>query len=57
MSAPDSLEDKFKALEGSSVDDDLAKMKAGMLGSGSSKKAALPEGRPYDEVHTSAILL
>jgi phage shock protein A len=53
LAAPDNLEQQFKALEGDSVDDDLAKMKAGRLGSGSSRngsKAQLPEGRPYDQV-------
>lgn len=49
LSAPDSLEQQFKALEGDDVDDDLAKMKRGMLSSSSTSKASLPEGRPYDE--------
>lgn len=44
------LEDKFKALEGSSVDDELAKMKAGMLLDGDKKaKGELPPGRPLKE--------
>lgn len=51
LAAPDNLEAQFKALEGDSVDDDLAKMKAGRLGSKSNgSKAQLPEGRPYDQV-------
>lgn len=48
LAAPDSIEDKFAALEGDSVDDDLAQLKRGMLG-GSSTKSVLPEGRPYKE--------
>ena len=51
MAAPDSLEDRFKKLEGNDVDDELAQMKRGQLKSGqnsssSSKSNALPEGRP-----------
>ena len=38
--ASSDIEDKFKALEGSSVDDELAKMKSGMLGSGSSSSSS-----------------
>jgi len=46
LTAPDDVEKAFGALEGSSLDDDLARMKAGLaLGSGR-VKAALPEGRP-----------
>ena len=45
--APDDLEKKFASLEGGSVDDDLAKLKAGVLKSGSARPVAnLPEGRP-----------
>lgn len=44
--APDDLEKKFASLEGGSVDDDLAKLKAGVLKSGSRPVANLPEGRP-----------
>lgn len=54
LSAPDSLEQQFKALEGDDVDDDLAKMKRGMLSSSTTSKASLPEGRPYDEVPPAA---
>ena len=50
LAAPDNLEQQFQALEGDSVDDDLAKMKAGRLKSGNGSKAQLPEGRPYDQV-------
>lgn len=42
--APDSVESKFRALEGSDVDDELSKMKA-QLGSGT-VKGELPPGRP-----------
>ena len=50
MAAPDSIEDKFAALEGDSVDDELAQMKRGMLGGGkAASKAQLPEGRPYKD--------
>ncbi|KAL4434394.1 hypothetical protein ABPG75_000835 [Micractinium tetrahymenae] len=42
--APDSVESKFRALEGSDVDDELSKMKA-QLGSGK-PKGELPPGRP-----------
>ena len=48
-----SLESKFKALEGDSVDDELAAMKAGMLGDG--KKKELPEGRPIKDAIDSDI--
>lgn len=47
MISNDGLEDKFAALEGSSVDDELSAMKRGMLSGGrSSTKAELPAGRP-----------
>lgn len=47
LSAPDDVDRRFAALEGGGVDDDLARMKAGLaLGSGRSGPAgALPEGR------------
>ena len=45
--APDDLERTFASLEGGSVDDDLAKLKAGVLKSGTARPVAnLPEGRP-----------
>lgn len=50
LAAPDNLEQQFQALEGDSVDDDLAAMKAGRLKGGNGSKAQLPEGRPYDQV-------
>jgi phage shock protein A len=41
------LEAKFAALEGGTVEDELAALKQGMLtGSSSSSPKALPEGRP-----------
>jgi phage shock protein A len=43
------MEQKFQALEGGDVEDELSQMKRGML-SGSRSKAQLPEGRPYDKV-------
>jgi phage shock protein A len=43
--APDNLESKFRELEGSNVDDELAAMKA-QLGGGRSVRAELPPGRP-----------
>lgn len=49
LAASDSLEDKFKKLEGNDVDDELAQMKRGQLKSGStssSPRQQLPEGRP-----------
>jgi phage shock protein A len=46
--APDSVESKFRALEGSAVEDDLASLKAA-LGSGSSKPKELPAGRPLSD--------
>jgi len=42
----ENLDNKFAALEGRSVDDELSALKKGMLSSGSSPVAALPEGRP-----------
>jgi phage shock protein A len=42
----ENLDNKFAALEGRSVDDELSALKKGMLTGGSSPVAALPEGRP-----------
>lgn len=50
LAAPDNIEQQFKALEGDSVNDDLAAMKAGRLKGGNSSRGQLPEGRPYDQV-------
>lgn len=50
LAAPDNLEQRFQALEGDSVDEDLAAMKAGRLKGGNGSKAQLPEGRAYDQV-------
>ena len=47
--AGDGLESKFAALEGGTVEDELAALKQGMLGSSSSPVAALPEGRPLKD--------
>jgi phage shock protein A len=44
----DGLESKFAALEGGSVEDELAALKKGMIGS-SKPVAALPEGRPIKD--------
>ena len=48
LAASDTLEDKFKKLEGNDVDDELAQLKRGQLKSGtsSSPRQSLPEGRP-----------
>jgi phage shock protein A len=45
LAAGDGLESKFKALEGGSVEDELAALKSGLL-AGAKQPAALPEGRP-----------
>lgn len=51
LAAPDNLEQQFQALEGDSVDNELAAMKSGRsLKGGNGSKAQLPEGRPYDQV-------
>ena len=55
LTAGSDLEDKFKALEGSSVDDELAKMKSGMLGDGKAKGGALPEGRAVSDAIESEL--
>lgn len=56
LSAGSDLEDRFKELEGSGVDDELAKLKAGMLGDGGKKGAgALPEGRPVSDAIESEL--
>lgn len=51
LSAPDSMMDKFKALEGGSVDDELTKMKRGMLGDSrsASSSSSLPPGRKVSD--------
>lgn len=52
LASSDTVEDKFRKLEGNDVDDELAMMKKGMLKSGSndSKPAnSLPEGRPIKD--------
>lgn len=50
LAAPDDVDKRFALLEGGGVDDDLARMKAGLaLGSGRTGPAgALPEGRAVD---------
>jgi len=45
LSAGSGLENKFAALEAGTVDDELAALKKGVLGSSSKPVAALPEGR------------
>lgn len=49
LAAPDSMMDKFKALEGNSVDDELSKMKRGLLGEKSTASAAAPQGRKVSD--------
>ncbi|KXZ47327.1 hypothetical protein GPECTOR_36g51 [Gonium pectorale] len=44
----DTVDNRFKALESGTVDDELAALKRGMIGSGSAP-AALPEGRPVQD--------
>lgn len=49
MASSDTLEDKFRKLEGNDVDDELSLMKKGLLKSGgndSKPSNALPQGRP-----------
>uniref|UniRef100_A0A383WA63 PspA/IM30 family protein n=1 Tax=Tetradesmus obliquus TaxID=3088 RepID=A0A383WA63_TETOB len=51
LTAGDGLESKFAALEGGTVEDELAALKQGMLGPGKAggPVAALPEGRPVKD--------
>jgi phage shock protein A len=51
LTAGDGFESKFAALEGGTVEDELAALKQGMLGPGKSSGpvAALPEGRPVKD--------
>ena len=44
LTAGSDLEDKFKELEGGTVDDELSQMKSKMLGESGNKGGALPEG-------------
>ena len=55
LTASNDLEDKFKALEGGGVDDDLAALKSKMLGDGEKKGGALPEGRPVSDAIESEL--
>ena len=55
LTASNDLEDKFKALEGGCVDDDLAALKSKMLGDGEKKGGALPEGRPVSDAIESEL--
>ena len=48
-------EDKFKELEGGGVDDELAMMKAKMLGGAEKKGGELPEGRPVSDAIESEL--
>ena len=52
--ANDDMEAKFKALEGDSVDDELAKLK-GSLGPGKDSKGELPAGRPVSDAIESEL--
>lgn len=47
--AGDGLESKFMALEGGTVEDELAALKQGVLASSKQPVAALPEGRPLKD--------
>jgi phage shock protein A len=47
--AGDGLESKFAALEGGTVEDELAALKGGMLAGAKAPAAALPEGRPLKD--------
>eukprot|EP01024_Parvocaulis_polyphysoides_P051714 TRINITY_DN509_c0_g1_i3.p2 TRINITY_DN509_c0_g1~~TRINITY_DN509_c0_g1_i3.p2 ORF type:complete len:108 (-),score=36.77 TRINITY_DN509_c0_g1_i3:321-611(-) len=47
LNAGDGLEQKFKALEGESIEDELAAMKKGILSSSPPKQ--LPEGTPVKD--------
>ena len=55
LSTTNDLEDKFKALEGGGVDDELAMMKAKMLGGAEKKGGELPEGRPVSDAIESEL--
>jgi phage shock protein A len=55
LSTTNDLEDKFKALEGGGVDDELAAMKAKMLGEPAKKGGELPEGRPVSDAIESEL--
>ena len=55
LTASNDLEDKFKALDGGGVDDDLAALKSKMLGDGEKKGGALPEGRPVSDAIESEL--
>lgn len=48
LTAPDGVAEKFLALEGGGVEDELAQMKRNMLG-GATVKGELPPGRPVNE--------
>lgn len=49
------MADKFKALEGGSVDDDLAAMKANLLGTPISAKSSLPPARKITDAIESEL--
>ena len=55
LTAGSDLEDKFKALEGGTVDDELSAMKSKMLGDGGNKGNALPPGRPVSDAIESEL--
>ena len=55
LTAGSDLEDKFKELEGGTVDDELSQMKSKMLGESGNKGGALPEGRPVSDAIESEL--
>jgi len=50
LATPDAIEQKFLALEGGSVEDELRMIKQGMTRGSNTPPAALPQGRPISEV-------
>lgn len=53
LGTTDNLESKFQALEGGDVEDELAQLKRGTLGSGRrGSPQQLPEGRPIRQAPT-----
>lgn len=49
IAGPDTIDEKFLALEGGTVDDDLAALKAKTLPGSSPPSKSLPEGRPIKD--------
>jgi phage shock protein A len=50
LATPDSVEQKFLALEGGSVEDELSMLKKGMITSSAASRNAESLGRPVSEV-------